>query len=218
MSVTNAWDTAFVYSTFAHTDCVIEDIYNDFGPTLIFSGAATGLIKDVWPGVISETVSGYQLVGGACQLLGGPDEGYRINRATADIFPGASATDLLTITAGKMQLKALLMEVTTIIQTQATTIQFQANPTNVGNGTNVLCATLDLSADPVGTIYMMDGVAATALIRGETGGVVMQSHAPNGWVINPGAIEALTGADSTGSVKIAMWVKKIDAACIWAWT
>ena len=219
MSVANAWDNGFIYSTSAHTDCFVEDIYNDFGPTVIFTAAATGHINNVWPGEISETASGYQLVGGACSMSGGPEEGYRINRATADINTSA-AVDLLTITSGRMLLMNLLLEVTTIIAAGTTPdLKFQANPTNVGNTTNDMCATLNIASDPVGTMYTLDGLAATALRRGETGSVPGGMHeAPRGIIVQPGAIEAINDEDVTGSMKLALWVKKVDPACIWAWT
>ena len=217
MSVANAWDNAFLYSTVAHTDCFVEDIYNDFGPTLVFTAAATGLLKDIWPGEISETANGYQLVGGACGLVGGPEEGYRINRATADIITGA-AVDLLTITGGRMQLMNLLAEVTTVIGAVANNLSFQANPTNTGNTTNALCAATAITNDTVGTMYALDGVAATGLVVGESGGVNMVAHMPKGIAIWAGALESLSSADTTGSIKLALWVKKIDPACIWAWT
>jgi hypothetical protein len=37
-------------------------------------------------------------------------------------------------------------------------------------------------------------------------------------VIQAGAIEAINDEDVTGSIKIAIWTKKLDAAAIISWT
>lgn len=215
-SVANAWDNGFIYSTSAHTGCMVEDIYNDFGPTVIFTGAATGLIKDVWPGEISETASGYQLRPGACNLVGGPAEGYRINRATADINT-AAAVDLLTVAGGRILLKALLAEVTTVLSAGTTPdLKFQSNPT-IGTTTD-LCATLNVASDEQGSLYSITGAPATALVRGESGSVALMSASPGGVVIPIGAIEAINDEDITGSIKIALWVKQVDPGARWVWT
>jgi hypothetical protein len=46
MNDTNGWDTGAINSGVAHTDCLIKGNTSTFGPAIIFSAAALGMISD----------------------------------------------------------------------------------------------------------------------------------------------------------------------------
>lgn len=132
--------------------------------------------------------------------------GIRIDRATADC-QGAAAVPLFNIKGGRVLLTMILGEVTTAIAAGANTFKLVSNPTAAGTTTD-LCATLDIDADPIGTMYSVSGAPATALVRGENGNV--QGMSVRGVVLPIGAIEAVSQADVAGSMKWTAFYIPID--------
>jgi hypothetical protein len=128
--------------------------------------------------------------------------GERVDRATANITTGLP---LFNVLGGRIAVNLILGEVTTVIETKTVTLKLQANPTT--GATVDMCGTLDLSADPAGTLYTIAGAAATALQRGECGSVIGQS-APV--IVAVGAIEAVVGDTHTGSIKWSVFYTPID--------
>ena len=131
--------------------------------------------------------------------------GKRVEKATADLFSGL-AIPIFTVSGGRVLVRAIVLEVTTIIQAQITNFKLQANPT-IGTTTD-LCANLDINADEVGALYTIAGPAATALQRGESGAVPGMSV--NGVVVAIGQIEAISSVDSTGSASCQLWYIPLD--------
>ena len=128
--------------------------------------------------------------------------GERVDRATDNITTGE---DLFTIVGGRVAVNLIIGEVTTIIETKAVTFKLVANPTT-GTSTD-MCATLDLSADEVGTMYTISGAPATAMQRGESGSVLTQATPV---IVAIGAIEAAVGDTHTGSIKWSVFYTPID--------
>lgn len=128
--------------------------------------------------------------------------GERVDRLTANMTTGLP---LFNVVGGRVAVNLILGEVTTIIETKAVNLSLQANPT-VG-ATTAMSGVLDISADPVGTMYTIAGAAATATQRGECGSVIGQS-APV--IVAVGAIEALIGDTHTGSIKWSVFYTPID--------
>jgi hypothetical protein len=131
--------------------------------------------------------------------------GDSVERATADL-PAAGANDeLFTISGGRILLTGILGEVTTVIQTQANSTKLAFNPTVTGSNVD-LCATADITADVVGTLYSITGTASDGLLSGLSLAGAMAASV----ILQPGTIELDTSATSTGKVKWAVWYIPLD--------
>ena len=128
--------------------------------------------------------------------------GARVDRATANITTGLA---LFNILGGRVLVKLILGEVTTIIETKPVNFKLQANPT-VGT-TNDLSANLDLSAKEAGTLLTISGTAATPTQAGSSGAVLGQAIPV---IVAVGAVEAVVGATHTGSIKFSLFYVPID--------
>jgi len=87
--------------------------------------------------------------------------GQKVDRATA-VLPQSTAGALFTISGGRVLVTSIIGEVTTVIQTQANATKLTYDPTAAG-ATQDLCATTDITADAVGTMYSITGTPATVL-------------------------------------------------------
>jgi hypothetical protein len=136
--------------------------------------------------------------------------GQATDRATG-VLPATTTGSIFTIAGGRILLLALLGEVTTIIQAQATTLKVVSTPT-VGTAVD-LCATLDVSGKEVGALLGLTGLFADALVGANAGATVVPR---NGLVLPIGAIRLTTGATSTGSIKWrAFWLPlDVGATCV----
>jgi len=129
--------------------------------------------------------------------------GRKVERATDNITTGE---ELFTIAGGRVMVTGIIGEVTTIMETKTINFKLVADPTT-GTSTDI-CSNLDLSADEVGTLYTVAGNnAATAMQRGESGSVPMQTTP---FAVAIGAIEATVGATHTGSIKWTLFYVPID--------
>ena len=84
---TNAWDTGAINSGVAHTDCLITGNTSSFGPAIIFSAAATGMISH---NNMGEGTLGSMLDPGSCMC----SENYEADAVdqTARVFPTTAAS------------------------------------------------------------------------------------------------------------------------------
>lgn len=135
--------------------------------------------------------------------------GNKVDR-TAATLPATTTTTYFTISVGRILLLALIGEVTTIVQAQATTFKWTSTPTT---GTAVdMCATVDLNAKEVGTMIGITGLPADAAVAtnaGLTTGMKQQMFLPIG------NLRVTTGATSTGATKwSAFWVPVDDGATL----
>jgi hypothetical protein len=137
--------------------------------------------------------------------------GFQTDRATAAL-PQTAQAAIFTVTGGLIEVKGIIGEVTTVIQTQACNLSVVANPTT---GTDVaLCAVLNISADEVGCLYGITGVYADALVGANAGSTVLPDRKV---VVNTGTIDLLTSASNTGSVKWKLlWLPITDGATVTA--
>ena len=129
-----------------------------------------------------------------------------LNKATAALPQGADAS-LFTITAGNILLEGIIGEVTTVIETQANASRLKFNPTGTGADVN-LCATLDITADAVGTFYSLTGTLTDPLQSNLWYG--RRLAAPI--VLGPGVIELECADSNTGSVEWHLMYSVVDAA------
>lgn len=132
--------------------------------------------------------------------------GERVDRPTENL-PQGTDTALFTITGGRVAVMLVVGEVTTVIQTQANNTKLKFNPTATGADQD-LCAVLNISADPVGELYTIDGVVSNAmrsdLLIG-SGGLVA-----NPLILSEGDIELDCAASNTGQVQWSIWYIPLD--------
>lgn len=128
---------------------------------------------------------------------------YFAQRATATL-PQTAASSLFTVT-GRVKVLSIIGVVTTVIQTQLNNTKLVANPT-VGADVN-LCAVLDISADAVGTNYVITGTLADALVAITSGAGVSQAGS---LIVTAGTIDLNCAASNTGSVKWFIEYEPID--------
>jgi len=129
--------------------------------------------------------------------------GLRVDRPPATL-PATTAGALFTI-VGRVAVTQIVGEVTTIIQTQANATKLTANPT-VGTAADI-CATLDITADEVGTLYSITGTAATAMTGVSAGGVAGMAVQV---VLQPGTLDLDCAATSTGAVRWTIFYVPLD--------
>lgn len=118
--------------------------------------------------------------------------GFVVQRATAAL-PQTATAAIFTVT-GRVLIKQILGEVTTVIQTQACNLSLEANPTATGSSV-ALCAVRNISADAVATLYGITGTAATAL---QAGLAILAQATPV--IVQAGTIDLVASASNTGAV------------------
>jgi hypothetical protein len=130
----------------------------------------------------------------------------RVSRAT-DSLPATATETIFEVEGGRILLKALIGEVTTVIQTQACNLSI--NVDSDAGASDVIASTLDISADAVGTYYGVEGDGTALEDTGIGWGRTCQGV---GTVVAPGAITITTSATNTGSVKWDLYYLPLDAA------
>lgn len=128
----------------------------------------------------------------------------RVSRAT-DTLPATATETLFTVAGGRILMKAMIGEVTTVIQTQACNLS--VNVDSDAGGADVLASTLDISADAVGTYYGIEGDGTAVEDTGIGWGRICLG---GGVVIAPGIITLTTSATNTGSVKWDLYYLPLD--------
>lgn len=130
--------------------------------------------------------------------------GIRVDRAASVMTNGL---DLFTVGTGNVLVTLILGEVATLMDTEATVVKLQSNPT-VGT-TNDMCGSLDLTAAEAGALLTIDGTAATAMQKGSSGAVRGQATPV---VVAPGAIECYSeNDDNAGTIKWSVWYLPLEA-------
>lgn len=126
-------------------------------------------------------------------------------------LPQTAAGSLFTITGGKVRIKSIIGEVTTVIQTQANVTKLQFVSTVPGSTTD-LCATLDITAKAAGSLFSITGTVATAM-KVTTNNLVVPADdlAAPGLVLGPGTIKLNCGASNTGNVKWTIVYENVDS-------
>lgn len=124
------------------------------------------------------------------------DAGVMVSRATATL-PATTLGHIFTVTGGRILVRYLVGEVTTVIQTQACTVKVTSTPTT-GTAVDLCAASSSISALEVGGKLGLPAAAATAMVTGNAGGILT---ALASWVVPIGSIDITTSATNTGSVK-----------------
>jgi hypothetical protein len=142
-----------------------------------------------------------------------PGMGVAVIRAADQLIHDGDTTSVFTIATGRVLITALVAEVAGAnLQGGASNLRFISNPTT--GATENMCADLDVDGDPEGTQYSIDGVAATALLRGEAGHVLVMPNAGRGQLLNEGTIQAVSSVDRTtggSTIQVTIYYIPIDS-------
>lgn len=134
--------------------------------------------------------------------------GNKVSRASATL-PQTGDDALFTITGGRVAVSLILGEVTVVIETQANNTLLKLNPTATG-ATQDICAALDISADAVGELYTISGVAADAMRSALLIGLGMTAPI----ILSEGDIELECSAGNDGEVAWDLWYTPIDSGAV----
>jgi hypothetical protein len=123
------------------------------------------------------------------------------------------AQDLFNVVGGRVLLLDLMGLVTTVIQTAATTIAINFDA-DFGGDAVMSIASADITADAVGTMYLMPAAAGGALTV-PAAGAYLRLFPALGWVLSAGAISLTASAARTGGILwSAFYVPLDDAAYV----
>lgn len=141
-------------------------------------------------------------------LRGAGSWGRVVSRATAAL-PQSAASALFTVSGGRVIVTSVIGEVTTVIQTQADATKLTFDPSDAG-ATQDLCATTDITADAVGTMYSITGTPGTAL-QDALNFLPSNKLLAEPLVLKPGSVLLDCAASNTGSVKWSLTYWPLDS-------
>ena len=116
----------------------------------------------------------------------------------------ASTKSLFNVVGGRVILKNIILEITTVFAAGANNTNLVHTPT--GGAEVALCAVLDTDADAEGLMYSISGLAATALLEG-LGAVTSQTY---DMTLKAGVIGLKTAGNTTGAVKATLVYIPLD--------
>lgn len=104
-----------------------------------------------------------------------------------------------TISGGPVAIKHLGLHVTTAIPAGANTLKVSVTPT--GGAATDLCAATDTAAAAINQLFLVDGVAATALVKTTAAGIGVFANEHMPIILAPGVIQTIfsAGAPATGA-------------------
>ena len=140
-----------------------------------------------------------------------PDQKIHVARPAGTLAQSA-AQNIFQVLGGRVRVKGLLAQVTTIVQAQATTVKTSSTAKDAAGatvGTAVdLSSTVDCNALEVGGLLWTEG-DGTALVKSNAGAAFIGAN--SGEFIAPqGYISYTTGASSTGALKWDLWYEPVD--------
>jgi hypothetical protein len=131
--------------------------------------------------------------------------GVRVDKGAASL-PASGNQTIFTVSGGRVLVKLLYGEVTTVIQAQACNLKVTSAPT-VGTAVD-LAANLDINADEAGCLYLVEG-DGTALV-GANAGAALNAIGEGGFIVPAGVIRITTSATNTGATKWQIWYVPLD--------
>jgi len=120
----------------------------------------------------------------------------RVERSAANL-PQSTQSALFTV-SGKVLVCDIVGEVTNVVQAGANNMKLVSNPT-VGADVD-LCATVDIAAAAVGSMFNISGTLSDAMVKTVSGAFVSQASPI---VVSDGTIDLSCDASKTGKIK---WV------------
>lgn len=130
----------------------------------------------------------------------------------ARTIPATTTDQLFRVKGGRVKVKALVGEVTTVIQTQADNMKVSSKKLDnssaaVGTAVDV-ASNLDITAMEVGGSVFVEG-DGTALVKSTAGAVLMGTNSGE-WIAPQVEIYLTTSATNTGAMKWDLWYVPLD--------
>lgn len=121
--------------------------------------------------------------------------GIKVSKSAASL-PQSATQNLFTVAGGRVLIRRMVGQVTTVIQSTDPVLKVTATPTT---GTAVdVASTVDTSSlDEAGGLLVVEG-DGTALVKSTAGAAFI---GPNEWLCAPGTIDLISGASKTGATK-----------------
>jgi len=139
---------------------------------------------------------------------GGSSLGTQVSRPAGDL-PQSTAGTLFTISGGRVWVKLLLGEVTTVIGVTTNSSKIILDREVVGSPVD-LTNVLDIRLDVVGTYYTLDN-SFTNLRQAAGYFYPNVISTAKGWLLGPGDIQLDCPASETGQIKWDLWYTPLDA-------
>lgn len=128
-------------------------------------------------------------------------------------LPASTTGQLFRVKGGRVIVRALLGEVTTIIQTQADNTKISSKKldnASVAVGTAVdVASNLDITAIEVGGFLFVEG-DGTALVKATAGASLIGTNSGM-WIAPQGEIYVTCAATNTGAIKWDIWYQPLDS-------
>lgn len=141
------------------------------------------------------------------------DQKVHVSRPTSTAAAlSTSNNNLFQVLGGRVRVRGIVGQVTTIIQSQATTLKITSTAkdsagTTVGTAVDV-ASTVDVNALEVGGLVFVEG-DGTALVKSLAGAAFIGTNSGE-WVAPQGYISMIAGAASTGALKWDLWYEPLD--------
>lgn len=140
-------------------------------------------------------------------MLGFQNVTPRRAHANPSSLPQTTATPTFNVLGGKVLIHEIIGECTTLCQTATNNAKWIANPT-VGADVD-LCATLDLTADAVGTMYRVNGDLSDAMETATSGAQeILGDYRP--MLVAAGTLDLSCSASKTGAIKWTVIWSAVD--------
>lgn len=127
-------------------------------------------------------------------------------------IPATTTDQIFRVHGGRVRVKALIGEVTTVIQTQADNMKVSAKKLTAAGaavGTAVdVASNVDITALEVGGHYFVEGDGTAGVLS--TAGAVFAGGASGQWVCEQGEIYLTTSATNTGAMKWDLYYEPLD--------
>jgi hypothetical protein len=130
----------------------------------------------------------------------------------ARTIPATTTDQLFRVKGGRVKVKALVGEVTTVIQTQADNMKVSSkrlSDASAAVGTAVdVAANVDITGKEVGSSYFVEG-DGTAGVLSNAGAAFIGTNSGE-WIAPQGEIYLTTSATNTGAMKWDLWYVPLD--------
>lgn len=145
------------------------------------------------------------------------DQWIQVTQATAAgagiALPATTTGQLFRVRGGRVLVKGLLGEVTTVVQTQADNLKVSSKKldnSSVAVGTaKDISANVDITGLEVGSFHWVEG-DGTAGVLATAGGSLIGTNTGM-WIAPQGEIYLTTSATNTGAMKWDIWYQPLDA-------
>lgn len=127
-------------------------------------------------------------------------------------IPATTTDQIFRVKGGRVLVKRLVGEVTTLIQTQADNMKVSSkalSAAGVAIGTAVdVAANVDITAREVGGMYFVEGDGTAGVLS--NAGAAFVGPNSGAWIAPQGEIYLTTSATNTGAMKWDLWYQPID--------